>query len=165
MKSLFSTRHTRYTAIVMVLIWLMTLGIGIANACMTDGAQGHHVSTAQVQTMHHDDVDGQANESDKAACLKACELGQTAFVKIKEVNSPFDSRIVPVTCLPAITVAVVDLNDLSTPTLHPLTWREPPVSIRFLRLTIEISYLQPSLPSAQTLCGLTASLFPAPLMV
>lgn len=135
MKSFFNIRYTRYTAIVMAFVWLMTLGIGFANACLLDEAMEHHASTAQVKATHHDDVDEQAMESDKAVCLTVCEAEQTAVVKFKQVDVPSDSQAAPVAHFPGLTVAVVDLNDRFVPSLVP-AWCEPPVSIRFLRLTI-----------------------------
>jgi hypothetical protein len=42
MKSIFSQGRTRCIATVMAIIWLMTLGVSLANACMVDLAQGHH---------------------------------------------------------------------------------------------------------------------------
>ncbi len=135
MKSFFNSRHTRYTAVVMLFVWLMTLGIGFANACLLEEALGHHASTAQVQATHHEDVDEQALESDKAVCLTVCEVEQTAVVKFKQADVPSDLQAAPVAHFPALTVTVLDLNDRSVPSVVP-DWREPPVSIRFLRLTI-----------------------------
>lgn len=84
MMSFSSTRRTRYTAIVMLFVWLMTLGIGIANACLTDGAQMQHGSATQVQTAHHEDSDAQSLTSDKLVCLKVCDVEKTAAVKKKQ---------------------------------------------------------------------------------
>jgi hypothetical protein len=120
---------------VMAFVWLMTLGIGFANACLLGEALGHHAPTAQVQATHHEDVDGQALESEKAVCLTVCEVEKTAVVKFKQANVPSDLQAAPVVHFPALTVTVLDLNDRSEPSVVP-DWREPPVSIRFLRLTI-----------------------------
>jgi hypothetical protein len=111
------------------------LGIGFANACLLDEALGHHAPTAQVQATHHDDADEQALESDKAICLTVCEVEQTAVFKFKQADVPSDLQVAPVVHLPALTVTVLDLNDRSVPSVAP-DWREPRVSIRFLRLTI-----------------------------
>lgn len=135
MKSFFNVRHTRYTAIAMVFVWLMTLGIGFANACLLDEALGHHAPTAQVHATHHEDVDEQALESDKAVCLTVCEAEKTVVIKIKQVDVPSNLQAAAVAHFPALTVTALDLNDRSVPSVVP-DWREPPVSIRFLRLTI-----------------------------
>lgn len=135
MASFFNIYRTRYTAIVMVFVWLMTLGIGIANACLVDGARGHPTLAAQVHVTHHEHADEQPVASDKAVCFSVCESEQAATVKIKVVDVPSSMQTAPVTCFPALTVMVVDPNDRSTlPVRAP--WCELPASIRFLRLTI-----------------------------
>lgn len=135
MKSYFNVRHTRYTAIVMLFVWLMTVGIGVANACLVSDALGHHASAAQVQSSHHEEVDEQAIASDKAVCLTVCDVQQSAVYKTEQVDDSADSQTAPVAFFSALTVPVLDLNDRSVPSVVP-DWREPPVSIRFLRLTI-----------------------------
>lgn len=135
MKNFFSLRHTRYTAIVMVFVWLMTLGIGIANACLLNEAPGHHTYVAQVQATHHEEVNEQTNASDKAVCLTVCEAEQTAAVKNRLVDVASDSQTAPIATCSALTVILVDLNDRVGPSVVPV-WRELPMSIRFLRLTI-----------------------------
>lgn len=135
MKSFFNARHTRYTAIVMASVWLMTLGIGIANACLVSDSLGHHTPAAQLQSLHHDDADQQQSSSDKAVCLAVCDAQQTAVYKAKQADVHSDLQTIPPAHPQALTVAVIDLNDRSVPSVVP-AWREPPVSIRFLRLTI-----------------------------
>jgi uncharacterized membrane protein len=135
MKSFFNVRHTRYTAIVMVFVWLMTLGIGIANACLVSDAKGHHSTAAQVQSLHHEDANQQPISSDKAVCLTVCDAQQSAVYKTKQVDIHLDMQTAPAAYCSALTVAVLDLNDRTVPSVVP-DWREPPVSIRFLRLTI-----------------------------
>ncbi len=135
MKSFFNMHRTRYIAIVMVFVWLMTLGIGIANACLVDEARGHHTHAAQVQATHHKEVDEQPTSADKAVCLTVCEAEKTAAVKIRRVDATSDSLTVPVAHCSDIKVILVDLNDQFKPTVVPVC-RELPVSIRFLRLTI-----------------------------
>lgn len=134
MKSFFNVRHTRYTAIAMVFVWLMTLGIGIANACLVSDALGHHTSASQVQLSHHENANQQPIASGKAVCLTVCDAQQTAVYKTKPVDVHLDLQTVPV-AFPALSIAVIDPNDRFLP-LVSSTWCEPPVSIRFLRLTI-----------------------------
>ena len=135
MKSAFSHRHTRYTAVVMLFVWLMTLGIGIANACIVSDARGHHTAAAQVQTSHHEDANQQPISSDKVVCLTVCDVQQSAVYKTKQVDVHLDLQAAPAVHCSPLTVAALDLNDRSVPSVVP-DWREPPVSIRFLRLTI-----------------------------
>lgn len=136
MTSFFSARHTRYTAIVMVFVWLTALGVGMANACLVDVAREHHHAPAtHVQATHHEDADEQSIASDKAVCLTVCDALQTAAVKIQKLDAPLDSQTAPAAWLPALAIAVVDLHDRSAP-LVSNAWCEPPVSIRFLRLTL-----------------------------
>jgi hypothetical protein len=119
----------------MVFVWLMTLGIGMANACLVSHAQGHHTSSVQVNSSHHEYANQQPIASDKAVCLTVCDAQQTAVYKTEQVDDPSDSQTAPVAFYSALTVPVLDLNDRTVPSVVP-DWREPPVSIRFLRLTI-----------------------------
>lgn len=137
MKSFFSPRHIRYTAIAMLFVWLMTFGIGIANACLVNVAQGHHGASEQVQAHHHHhaDADEHSSSTDKAVCATVCAEEQAATIKIKPLDAPSESLGVPVTWFPALTVALVDPHHQSAP-LVPAAWYELPVSIRVLRLTI-----------------------------
>jgi hypothetical protein len=60
-------------------------------------------------------------------------LSKLRFTRPVDVH--LDLQTVPAAHCSALTVAVLDLNDRSVPAVVP-DWREPPVSIRFLRLTI-----------------------------
>ncbi|EJL89859.1 hypothetical protein PMI15_00472 [Polaromonas sp. CF318] len=135
MKTLFSRRNTRYTASVMLFVWLMALGAGIANACLLSDAHGHSGSVQQVQATAHTEADEHAPDPDQAICLTVCAAEQTAAIKVKPFDNAADSQSALVVWVPALTVAHVDLDDRPTP-LAVQTWREPPVSIRFLRLTL-----------------------------
>ncbi|CAM8660103.1 hypothetical protein MCEMSEM22_02148 [Comamonadaceae bacterium] len=135
MKSAFSHRHTRYTAIVMLFVWLMTLGVGIANACLLSDAHGHAGSTQHDQAISHLEAEKHRPDPDKAICLTVCAAEQTAAIKVKYFDNATDSQLAPIAWAPALTTAVIDLSDRSVP-LAVVTWHELPVSIRFLRLTI-----------------------------
>lgn len=135
MKTVFSHRQTRYTAIVMLFVWLMTLGVGIANACLVSDTHDHPGSPQQVESTHHTEADEHAPDPDEAMCLTVCASQQTAAIKAKHGDNAADSQLAPVAWAPALIIAVVDLNDRSVP-LAVATWREPAVFIRFLRLTI-----------------------------
>lgn len=135
MKSLFNPRHTRCTAIVMLFVWLMTLGIGVANACLVRGAQDHNESIVHIQADQHDDTDKQSQPTDKAVCLSFCAAEQTAFVKIKQLDAQSDVQAIPALGMSGLTVVFIDLNDRPAPVAAPTRYALP-VSIRFSRLTI-----------------------------
>lgn len=135
MKSAFSHRHTRYTAIVMLFVWLMTLGVGMANACLLSDTHGQTGSTQHVQVTSHPAADEHALDPDEAICLTVCAAEQTATVKTKHFDNAADSQLAPIAWAQALTIAAIDPNDRFAP-FAVATWCEPPVSIRFLRLTI-----------------------------
>ena len=135
MKTVFSHHHTRYTAIVMLFVWLVTLGIGIANACLVSDTHGHPGSRQHVHASSHMEADEHAPDPDKAICLAVCAAEQTAAIKLKHLDNAADSQCAPIAWASALTIAVIDLSGRSAP-LAVATWREPPVFIRFLRLII-----------------------------
>ena len=135
MKTACSYQHARYTAVVMLLVGLMTLGVGIANACLVSATHGHSGSALQVQTNSFAVADENLPDPDKTICLAVCAAEQTASINIKQFDTSTDSQIAPVTWAPALTISVVDIHDRLTPLVF-VTWRERPVFIRFLRLTI-----------------------------
>jgi hypothetical protein len=120
----------------MLFVWLMSLGIGIANACSLDAAQGRHGSAAFAVTLHHDDDAGErSSSSEEAVCLHFCATELTTAVKTKPLDTPSDSQAGPALRLSGLTVSVVDPRDRPTPIVSLIRY-ELPVSIRFLRLTI-----------------------------
>lgn len=138
MKSFFSHRHTRYTAIVMVLVWLMTLGIGVANACLLNqngvpsGPEAHAVTGSHE---HEDGAEEHIATSDKVICLKVCDAEQATLVKTGYVDASMADGVLPVLLLAVLGVPVVDQKTLPKPeSVSPRP--ELPVSIRFPRLTI-----------------------------
>lgn len=136
MKSFFNIHRTRYTAIVMVLVWLVTLGIGVANACLLNH-DGVHSGTKvhAISDSHEDSAEKQAATSDKAICLKVCDTEQATLVKTGHVDAPMADGVFPVLLFAALVVPVVDQRALPQPeSVSPRP--ELPVSIRFPRLTI-----------------------------
>jgi hypothetical protein len=69
----------------------------------------------------------------KPLVSRSAMLSKLRFTRPVDVH--LDLQTVPAAHCSALTVAVLDLNDRSVPAVVP-DWREPPVSIRFLRLTI-----------------------------
>jgi hypothetical protein len=67
--------------------------------------------------------------------LEFCADEQNIAVKAKQLDAAAGAHIVSAIWLSAITVAVVDPNDCPAHAAIHLA-HEPPVSIRFLRLTI-----------------------------
>lgn len=119
----------------MLFVWLVTLGIGIANACVVSSTHGHTESVQHAQVASHSEVNEAISNSDEVICLTVCTAEQTAVFKVKQVDNVVDASLALISQAPVLTVAVVDLDDHAAPSAVP-TWREPPVSIRFLRLTI-----------------------------
>src|ERR1035437_9412364 len=98
MKSFFNARRTRYTAVVMLFVWLMSLGIGVANACLVQPdhgsrdyfSQGHsgadltaladhqaapdHVATKSVHS------DESTSSPGKITCLHFCVAEQSTLI-------------------------------------------------------------------------------------
>lgn len=143
MKSFFSQRRNRITAAVTLLIWLLALGTGMANACLVqeDHARHGHLSHEEASgiTMAVTDVDALADDHgtlpEKAACQNFCGAEQSTVIK-QQVDLPADLDAVLV--LASIWWAGPPSADRASqlPSLVDPTWSEPPVFIRFLRLTI-----------------------------
>lgn len=135
MKPFFNVYRTRCTSIVMAFVWMMALGIGIANACLLDPVQGHHGTIERAAAFSHVDTDEHAVSVDKAVCLDVCAAEQTAFIKVKPLDVPTGLDAATVLFLSVLIVAVVDQKNQVAPD-STLFRYELPVSIRFSRLTI-----------------------------
>jgi hypothetical protein len=152
MKYFFSSRRTRYTAAVMLFVWLMSLGIGVANACLVqhnpaeDEFLGHTRSglTSKTTIERELALDNiakahvQADENDKSpekrVCLNFCAAEQNTLIK-HHADALVAQDIAPGLSLTWLLMPALE------PTLQPEAfgspaWSEPPVSIRYLRLTI-----------------------------
>lgn len=136
MKSFFNHHRTRCTTIVMVFVWIMTLSIGVANACLLDPIQSHQSTVAHpAAEVSHDDPDEHTLSPDKSVCLDVCAAEQTALIKVKPVDMPTGLDTTAVLFLSALIVPVSDpKNQIVLDTT--LIRYELPVSIRFSRLTI-----------------------------
>jgi len=152
MKPFFSARRTRHTTAVMLFVWLMSLGIGLANACLArqgDGgpeyfSPGHSGMASEVLTQHDANLDRlgkvqvHADENDqspeKAACLNFCAAEQNTLVK-HQADGLVAQAMVPVLFLTSLLVPAADQSYPPEAFGSP-SWSEPPVSIRYLRLTI-----------------------------
>ena len=101
MQSRFSRRATRFTVGVMLVVWLMALGMGIANACIANddharhGHPHHHDGAyASARDAGHDaapedgttatvmlDRGDSTPSPEKVICLNLCAAGQSSLVK------------------------------------------------------------------------------------
>jgi len=149
MKSTLGQHRTRQTAAVMLFVWLLTLGVGIANACLLheDHAQaGYERNPTGV--MAHAGMDavqsapatsaGAGDEAalmDPIACRTQCMAAQMAVPAQMAVacGDRHDDPVLVATCGPARVLAdPVAIVSGITPAPSP----ESPVYIRFLRLTL-----------------------------
>jgi hypothetical protein len=135
MKPFLNVRRTRYAAIAMLFVWLMTLGIGVANACLISAEHEHHgmaasSASAQAPAEEHD------QSPDGSLCLSFCAAAQSTLVKVKPQTvdlTGFDFTPVPL-CIAAVVLAP-DRNAWRSGRSEPI-WLGPSIPIRFLRLTI-----------------------------
>lgn len=122
----------------MLFVWLMTLGVSIANACLVHQDEGRHdhlVSVSTADTARHDS-DGHDMSPQALVCLDFCAAEQSALIKVKpQLDNPTGFDFVPVLFFTGLLVPTID-RDIQPKTLGSPTWSGPPVSIRFSRLTI-----------------------------
>lgn len=138
MNAFFNSRRTRLTATVMVLVWLITVGMGIANACVIhqDEALHGHPASASHAVVHQHEADRHTMSPNALACLSFCTAEQSTLVKGKvQCDSPQAVDLAPVPLLVGLLLPRVE------PVVQPRPVRcsrcsDPPVSIRFSRLTI-----------------------------
>ncbi len=150
--SFFGSRRTRYTAAVMLFVWLMSLGISVANACLVQ--QDHPgrellshsrsgmtsvAATERDVALHnfakaHVQADENVMSPEKLTCLNFCVAEQDTLVK-HQVDSDLGHAIVPVLFLTWPLLPALD--QISQPeAFGSLTSTGPPIFIRYLRLTI-----------------------------
>ena len=153
MNRMSSRPRTRFTAAVMLFVWLLTLGAGIANACVLheDHAQAGQAGIAAVPGARESGAGDHrrdpaqvvaaavAADGDQwvhsATCRALCVAGQTAMPKQKAAACA-DQQTDPV---PVSVCGPVDV--LAGPVLERMRLAdaprpEPPVFIRFLRLSL-----------------------------
>lgn len=140
MKSFFNFRRSRYTAVAMLIVWLMTLGIGVANACLLaqvqDQGQGRQGLSVPVSLQDHRNADVHPMSPDTPVCLSFCAAEQTTVAKVPhQLGDAAGFDFVPVLFLTGLRIPA--LTRMSQPqVLDSPTRSEPPLFIRFLRLTI-----------------------------
>ncbi|MHB8950491.1 MAG: hypothetical protein ACYC4S_15740 [Rhodoferax sp.] len=152
MKSFFDAQRIRHTAALTLFVWLMSLGIGVANACLVQQDHGPREYVSQVRfgtvlaalaphqvepdhfatSFVHSDENTPSPE--KTACLDFCVAQQSTLVKDHQ-NGLAHLDPFPALFLTGLRVPATDQTSPLEAFEGP-TWSEPPVSIRYLRLTI-----------------------------
>lgn len=152
MKFFFNARRTRYCATVMLFVWLMSLGIGVANACLLQSDSGaddyfsraHSTTVSAVRAGHalapvhmtasfvH--FDESAKSPEKITCLNFCVAEQRTLLK-DHADGLAHLDMLPVPLLTGLQVPATDQTPPPQAFAKP-TCSEPPVSIRYLRLNI-----------------------------
>lgn len=136
----------------MLFVWLMSLGIGVANAClvqpgpawhehfshshsgMTSGALAEHDRILDKLGKVHVQADENGQSPESAACVNFCVAEQNTLVK-HQADGLVAQEMVPLPFLIRLLVPAADQISALEAFASP-SGSEPPVSIRYLRLTI-----------------------------
>ena len=141
-------RSKRNTASMMLLVWLFAVVSGIANACVLK-AHGEHAQVATSETLraanahnapaghtsYADDHDGDELDISKAPCLKVCDDGSQALLKLKALIDLADRG-------PALTDSMHWAAAIQVVSAHrhmdssPSASSEPPMRVRYSRLAL-----------------------------
>jgi len=146
MKPFSHQRTKRNTTFVTLLVWLFALASGMANACLLEAPGKHpHVAATHSTDPHHthalaghavavdDDADDQ--EGSKESCLKACDDGANAQVKLQAGADLTDPGLAPFVVI--VWNAATSVASVSTRydiLLVPIVG--PPFRTRYSRLTL-----------------------------
>jgi hypothetical protein len=152
MRSFLSAQRTRYTAAVMLFVWMMSLGIGVANACLVQQDHGpreyfsqapsgtdlaalaalqvarDHSATNPVHSDEH------ISSPEKVTCLHFCVAGQSTLIT-DHMDGLAHVDLVPILFLTGLLVPTTRQTSPAQAFTSP-GWPEPPAFIRYLRLTI-----------------------------
>jgi hypothetical protein len=136
----------------MLFVWLVSFGIGVANACLVqpDQRSGEYFSQGRSGTRfaelperrvapdhfvaHSSHSDEIASPPGKIACLHFC-VAEQSTLPTDQLVGLVHLDLVPILFLTGLLVPVIEQMSLPEAIASP-TWLEPPVSIRYLRLTI-----------------------------
>lgn len=141
MQAYFNARRSRLLATVMVFVWLLGVGLGFANACLLSpqvAGNGHPslvtVAVVHAHDAHHHD---HATVSPAAlACLALCTAEQSTVIQAKAQFDGLQAMdLAPIPLLVGFLRPRVEQNVQPRP-VRCAPCSDPPVSIRFLRLTI-----------------------------
>lgn len=128
----FNQRNTRCTAVVMLFVWMMSLMVGFANACVVDEA---HFAVRLLNADARDSAAGKHDDTAaKGACKAFCAAEETGVLKYHG-NTLSTASATPLIVQAWVnpTHAALEPQRFSLSAPH---WVPPPVHIRFLRLTI-----------------------------
>lgn len=143
MKPFSNHRTKRNTTFVALLVWLFALASGMANACLLE-EPGQHLHTTANHSSDAAHVHPPADhavavdddrDASKDSCLKACDDGANAQVKLQTAVDAPDPGLAPF-------AAVV--WDTATPFVSAPDWFDilqapivgPPFRVRYSRLTL-----------------------------
>lgn len=150
MKSFSNHRARRNTTFVAMLVWAFALASGMANACLLKTPGNHaHGAASHASDAHHahgrdaltGHIDAVADEHDddadasKESCLKACDDGSNAQIKLQTGVDLTDPGLAPFVVfawnatLP-VASAPSRFDELQVPVVGP------PFRLRYSRLTL-----------------------------
>lgn len=140
--SFFSTSRTkRTTAFVVLLVWLFAVASGVANACLLEEPGPHpHLATGHAPAVLDDDagvVGDHHNDSDtsKESCLKVCDDGSKAPVKLHTGFDLTDPGMAPLVAIAWSAAAPVVTGPSPRVDLQPPIGG-PPLRVRYSRLAL-----------------------------
>ena len=139
MHNYFRTRTLRNTASAVLLVWLLSVAAGVANACLlqTPSTSAVAPGVAVLEPGQPHALVGHADESDPAreSCLKSCDGGTQALPKSQAWVDHSDPGPAPLvtTLWSASTRPVLasrQLDELQVPIVGP------PLRVRYARLAL-----------------------------
>ena len=147
MKPFQNHRTKRNTVFAVMLVWLFALASGMANACLLESPgthahttkAGHPEAAGSLHALasHSADVDDHDDDSDAAreSCLKTCDDGSNAPVKLQlgsDLSDPGMAPLVAIVWVPSTRTASASfsLDGLQPPLVGP------PFRVRYSRLTL-----------------------------
>lgn len=139
----FNRRTTRLTAVAMLFIWLLAVGMGMANACLANedhaghGHLLHHDQALADEVMAEAKLDQHAQPTSpaKETCQKFCSAAQSSVFKQQshEQAQTDTGLFVTIAWWPA---SPAPYRHSPWAGQRNSTGPEPSVAIRFLRLTL-----------------------------
>lgn len=114
-------------------LWLFTLTQGVAQACVLQIAEGEHAEAGVAKLAHQHEHEHDDGSSSEALCVKTCDELQDSLL-LKNPSWAADPGPALPTAFsswqaPSRAVGFVSRS-------HPASGGSPPISIRFLRLTL-----------------------------
>ena len=147
MNFISTPRAKRTTAFAVLLVWLFAVASGVANACLLEAPGAHsHVGAAgsaemghapAVSARHSGADDGHDDDSDtsKESCLKVCDAGSNAPVKLQAGFDLADPGMAPLVAIVWNAAAPVVSAPCRWVGLQPRSVG-PPFRVRYSRLAL-----------------------------